>query len=109
MPGKILVKMSADYGCMGSIEGVFVCTREDFDLAMKHNPNVNFGEVLGKHSEVCPDFKEIDFDILSEEQDKIEWFEDVIGSSGYNPFDVLEDNDWKNNFENFDDDEEEQE
>ena len=98
--------MELDYGRCGSIDGVFVVEREDFLLALKQNPNVYFGEVLGKHSEVCPDFKEIDFEILSEEQDKIEWFEATIGSSGYNPFDILEDNDWKDNLDELDDEEE---
>jgi hypothetical protein len=99
--------MDLDYGRSGSIDGLFVVSREDFDLAVKHNPNVYFGEVLGKHSEVCPDFNEIDFEVLSEEQDKIEWFEQAIGCSGYNPFDKLEENDWKDNLEELDEDEEE--
>lgn len=88
---KKLYIMNFDCGRMGSLEGLFVA--EDTDLNGIIGSEVNFGEALGKHSEVYGTLEDSYITEVSEDQDKIEWLVSVIGSdsiSGYNPFDYIE-------------------
>lgn len=89
---KILVKFHWDYGRMGNVNGLFITTKEKLEDV--YGRDVYFGEILGKHSEVYGELNEEDFTIVSEEQDKIEWLQNLMGSetiSEYNPFDYLDD------------------
>lgn len=47
---KILVKFTMDCGRMGVIDGLFICT--DTELANVLGKEVDFGEALGKHSDI---------------------------------------------------------
>lgn len=97
---KILVRFEIDYGRHGSIDGLFVTTREWMEALT--GVTVYFGEILGKHSEVWVD----DFNwtecctVLTEEQDKIDFLIDLLGwnISGYDPsdyFDIWESDEFK--------------
>lgn len=46
----VLVKYYEEFGRMGDLEGIFVCTRDE--LESLNGIDIYFGEVLGKHSEV---------------------------------------------------------
>ena len=88
---KILVKFYWDYGRVGSVNGLFVSTKEKIENL--YGKEIYFGEILGKHSEVYGDISENDFTIISEDQDKIDWLEEIMESktiSGYNPLDYYE-------------------
>jgi hypothetical protein len=88
---KKLYKFHWQGGRMGDIEGVFVSTDEIIKKSL--GLTVYFGEILGKHSEIYGDFEETDLTVLSVNQDFIEKFEKIIGSSGYNPLKYIKNND----------------
>lgn len=89
---KILVEFNWDYGRVGEVKGLFITTEKE--LQESYGRYVDLGEALGKHSEVRGDLEEKDFKILSKEEDKIEWLENLMNSktiSGYNPLNHFED------------------
>lgn len=85
----VLVRYQEDFGRMGSLDGIFVCTKDELDKL--DGAYVSFGEALGKHSEVYTD------DALSmcttldiSEEDSSVIFR-VFGEgtiSGFNPLDL---------------------
>lgn len=78
---------------MGEVEGIFTCEKEQLEKA--YGKEVYFGEILGKHSEISGELNEEDITILSEDQDFIRKFEEILGAgtvSGYNPLSYLSDN-----------------
>lgn len=87
---KIIAQFYWDCGRMGSVEGIFTCNAEDLNKA--YGSEVYFGEILGKHSEIYGTLEESDITILSEDQDFIRKFEEILGTgtvSGYNPLEYL--------------------
>lgn len=87
---EMVVKMNLNYGRMGSLEGVFIVDKDEFDLAVKLNPQVYFGEVLGKHSEVYCDFNDISFEVKAKDPEKIALLVEMgVLGSGHNPFEYL--------------------
>lgn len=88
---KVIVEFGVDYGRMGSLDGIFVCEKED--LEKLYGKEVYFGEVLGKHSDVSIDIDAECFEIRTEDQDFIAKFIEIMGDgtiSGYNPFDYID-------------------
>lgn len=92
---KILCRYNLDCGRMGECDGLFVTTEDDLAAAM--SKPVYLGEVLGKHSEIFHVLTEEHVEIVSREQDKIEWLLEVTGGwptiSGYNPLEYIEQED----------------
>lgn len=88
---KVLVRFYWDCGRMGSVEGLFITTKADLNKA--YDKYVYFGEILGKHSEVCGTLERSDVEFVSEDQDFIQKLEELLGSdiSGYNPLDYIQD------------------
>lgn len=87
---KVIAQFYWDCGRMGEVDGIFTCTKAE--LESTYGKEVYFGEILGKHSEVAGTVNEGDFTILSEDQDFITKFEEILGAgtvSGYNPLDYL--------------------
>jgi len=83
---KKMYRFMWDCGRMGNVEGLFFAEGKDVEEAI--GLELYFGEILGKHSEVCgeleaDDLKEIDIssDALKEMMDTFEG--DTI--VGYNP------------------------
>jgi hypothetical protein len=79
---------------MGDLEGLFIADPKIVSEAL--GKEMSFGEALGKHSEIYDTFDEDQIEILSEDQDKIQWLISVVGAtnscssiSGYNPLDYL--------------------
>jgi hypothetical protein len=79
-----------DCGRCGNLEGLFIAEESEVDKIL--GKKVYFGEVLGKHSEVSGIIDDGDITIVSEDQEKVEWLENLLGSSvsGYNPLDYYE-------------------
>ena len=82
-----------DCGRSGEIEGLFVATEEEVDNIV--GKFVNFGEVLGKHSDIygtieCGEILQIDAPV-----EFINMGREIFGKtwSGYNPFNFLEEED----------------
>lgn len=80
-----------DCGRMGDVEGLFVAAKEDVANAI--GSDVQFGEILGKHSDVYGTLDEEDLVLKSDDQEFIRQFVDIMGMgtiSGYNPLDYIE-------------------
>ena len=89
---KLLVKYHEDFGRMGNLDGLFICTKTQLESIK--NLDIYFGEVLGKHSEVTTNDAYYYCEIVSEDQDLIHDLLTVFVSnniSGYNPLDYVED------------------
>ena len=86
---NLLVAFDVYFGRMGSLDGLFVCTDEEYaNIIGKH---VVFGEVLGKHSWVEGTIEDKNLKVVSDCQDKIDWLVEVIGGrniSGFNPVEI---------------------
>lgn len=90
-PAPILVKFYHDFGRLGDLEGLFICDRAEYDAAL--GKVAQFGEVLGKCSEIACTVDRDNMTVVSSDTDKIAWLERVIGGktiSGYNPLEYLE-------------------
>ena len=89
---KAIYEFYWDCGRMGNVDGLFIADKEIVEKAIgKH---VYFGEILGKHSEVSGTLDENDLEIMSEDQEFIKKFEEVLGkdfSQGCNPLDYIDD------------------
>lgn len=84
---KNLYKFTLDCGRSGTIEGVFSASSQEItELVGK---TINFDEVLGKHSYISTEVSPDVIKLLSEDQEKIEWFDTAIGTIGHNPFDYV--------------------
>lgn len=70
-----------------SIEGMFVS--DDESLKELYDKDLYYGECAGKHSELTLNFSEGDFKVVTEDQEFISKFYELIGCTGYNPFDYL--------------------
>lgn len=77
-----------EHGRGWTVEGMFVSTDEDNKRLF--GKDLYYGEVAGKHSELSLRFEEDDLVVVTEDQDFIEKFEQLIGYTGYNPFEYLE-------------------
>lgn len=80
-----------EYGRSGELSGTFVADSED--VANIQGKEVYFGEVLGKHSEVCGTINQDDITLKTDDQDFIARFEEIMGEgyvSGFNPLDYYE-------------------
>lgn len=82
---KALYKMTFDYGRMGELEGVFVAEKEYIDYLTSHKIMIYFGEVLGKHSEVCGWLEESEVKLITDDEKVISIVEEYGLESGYDP------------------------
>ena len=87
---KKLYSFYWDCGRCGNLEGLFIAEESEVDKIL--GKKVYFGEVLGKHSEVSGIISELDIEVISEDQEKIEWLVSLLGTdiSGYNPLNYYE-------------------
>lgn len=97
-----LYSFYVDCGRMGSLDGLFIATKEEVDKAI--GKEVYFGEVLGKHSDVQGTLEAHEITLVSSDQDKVEWLLGLLGTcvSGFNPLEYISQDD-----EDYDEDEEE--
>jgi hypothetical protein len=87
---QTIYKFSWYCGRQGDIEGIFVADSEEVEAAI--GIEVNFGEALGKHSEIHGVLEPKDFQILSQDESFVTQFVETIGDgtiSGYNPLNYL--------------------
>lgn len=86
---KNLYRFSWDCGRMGDVNGLFIA--EQSEVAAAIGREVYFGEILGKHSEVCGTLDKSDLAVVTDDQDFIEKLEKYIGDSfGHNPLEHLQ-------------------
>lgn len=84
---KAVYKMIADCGRMGQLAGIFVAEKEFINFLIEHEIYIDFGEALGKHSEVIGCVSQEEIILLSDEPQAVECFEKYHFESGYNPLD----------------------
>lgn len=87
---KALWKLHFSAGRSGTLHGMFVATDEEIEAAM--GQHLEFGEVLGKHSDVAGPLEASDITRVTDDQEFITKFEEYECSSGYNPLDALPEN-----------------
>jgi len=91
---KKIYEFNRDCGRMGSLDGIFVATHDEVGKIV--GEEIYFGEVLGKHSDICITLREIDLRVLSDDREFVAQFIEVIGEgtiSGFNPLDYYDEED----------------
>lgn len=83
--------MEFDCGRMGVLSGIFIADTEAMNELIKSEKEVYFGEVLGKHSEVNGPIEDCDVELVTTDEKVIAIFEEHDLSSGFNPFDYIDD------------------
>lgn len=76
---KTLYRFELDCGRMGCLESLFISTPEDIKRLM--GKNLEFGEILGKHSDIGETLTDEHISIISEDQDFIQKLEWLLGRS----------------------------
>ena len=90
MSDKRLYKFHWDCGRMGALTGVFVATPAEVQAAI--GLEVDFGEALGKHSEIFGPLDAEDVTEITGSPEAIRVFEEhLAGSVGWNPLRHLQD------------------
>lgn len=87
---EYLWRFTFDYGRMGSLFGLFIATEED--IAQAIGKQVDFGEVLGKHSQVDGELEQGDFNKLDVTVEAVQEVSKHLGKtwSGYNPLEYIQ-------------------
>jgi|DEB19_MinimDraft_2_1074335.scaffolds.fasta_scaffold24464_4 hypothetical protein len=85
-----LWKFNWDCGRQGELEGLFIATQEEVDDAI--GCEVQFGECLGKHSDVYGTIDDGEITEVEVSQVTLDELHKVFGStiSGYNPLHYIE-------------------
>lgn len=84
-----LYKFFWDCSRMGYVDGLFVADEQDVENAI--GKTVSFGEVLGKHSNIQGSLEAEDLNMISDDQEKIDWLVGILGTdiTGLNPLNYL--------------------
>jgi len=81
---KAIYKMNFDCGRSGNLYGIFVAEKDKMNDLI--GTEIYFGEVLGKHSEVCGPLTDEEIELVTDDEAVVELFVKHDLSSGYNPF-----------------------
>ena len=84
---KGIYRFKCDCGRMGELSGIFVADSEDIKRLI--GSYAYFGEVLGKHSEVCGKIEKNEIELIADDAKCVEMFEFFNLETGYNPFSYL--------------------
>jgi len=87
---RYLWKFDCDCGRQGSLDGLFVATEEEIKNTI--GQYAYFGEVLGKHSEVCGNIEKDEIIKLDLDCETVEKVSKLLGNtwSGFNPMHYIE-------------------
>lgn len=86
MNKKIMWKFHFD--CRdGCLYGLFLATRNEVQNLIKNGQEIYFGEVCGKHSEICGPVENSNVSVFSDDDYVIQHTEPF----GYNPFNYMSD------------------
>jgi hypothetical protein len=80
---KALYRFTLDWGRMGTLTSLFVAEQEQVQALI--GKEVYFGEVLGKHSEVCDEVTAKMLEMVSDSQELVSLFEFYHCETGPNP------------------------
>lgn len=88
---KAIYRLNFDAGRMGSLAGIFVSEKQTMEKLIASGKDVEFGEVLGKHSEISGPIEAGDIEFISDDPAVVEMFEKHNMATGYDPFDYITD------------------
>lgn len=71
----------------GQLEGIFIAT--DGEIKQIIGQIHDFGDILGKHSQVIIKFDKDMFEFVTDDQEAVEIFEKYCMETGYNPTRIL--------------------
>jgi len=92
---KAIYKLHYDCGRQGELNGVFVAEKAKMQWLKETRQEIYFGEVLGKHSEVSGPLDDVDFTLVSENEEAIKLVNDLDLQTGFNPLErSFTDQDW---------------
>jgi len=89
---KTIYRFHWDCRRMGTLSGLFIADTQQVAEAM--GKKIDFGEVLGKHSEIYGVLEENDLEVVTDDQQFIQQCITVFGDgtiSGYNPLEYQTD------------------
>lgn len=89
---KAIYEFYWNCGRMGDVSATFVETKENVAKLLAYDGDIYFGEILGKHSEVYGKVKPEHITLITDDQEFIDKFEEIMGeswSTGNNPFEHL--------------------
>lgn len=78
--------MNFSAGRQGDLQGIFSAPKEHVEALVKGGLEIYFGEVLGKHSEICGPVTKDEIKMLTDDQEFIKTFDSLDMATGYNPF-----------------------
>lgn len=84
---KALYRLEFNCGRQGDLYGIFVADKESVDILVTECISVNFGEALGKHSEVYGEVDASEVSMITDDKNVIETVDEYDLSTGFNPFD----------------------
>ena len=93
---KKLYKFYWDCGRQGDIEGIFIAEENEVkDIVGK---DVDFGEALGKHSEISGTIEEGEITEIKVSETTLKEMEEILGTSisGYNPLEYMNEEEEEN-------------
>lgn len=84
-----LYRFYVDCGRMGSLDGLFIATQSEVNRAI--GKQAYFGEVLGKHSDIHGIIEAHEIELVSDDQEKVQWLLQLLGFtvSGFNPLEYI--------------------
>lgn len=82
---QAIYRWHASFGRMGDLDGIFVATEDE--IKELEGKVVEFGEVLGKHSDIRYKIEASDFECVSTKENEVEFFLRIRSnlSNGWNP------------------------
>ena len=85
---KAIYKFFLDAG-YGKLHGIFVASKEDVEALIESGRFVYFGEVCGKHTDVCDQMTTDNLTLVSDIEEDVAWFESLSLATGFNPFEYI--------------------
>lgn len=85
---KGIYKFHWDYGRQGDVDGCFVADESEVKEAI--GKEIYFGEILGKHSEVCGTLEVGDIELTTTDPQVVSLFDQFKLANGYNPLEYLQ-------------------
>jgi hypothetical protein len=87
---KTLYKFNFSCGRKGDLYGLFIEDSDEVQKLIESGKEICFGEVLGKHSNICGPVEVSDVTKITDDPVVIKIVEDYKLCVGYNPFNYLE-------------------